>query len=553
MTNNPESSPQQQWIIVGPPGVGKTTDIQRQATRAAQKFGSDKVLLSSFTKTATAELVGRETPIDRDMIGTLHSFAFRALGCPKIAESRVKEWNADSTTPEHYKLSESLASNEPESGGTTDGDKTYAEIEVLRARMIPVESWPMHLKTFYDAWCHFKGETDTLDFTDLIEIALRDVHIAPGDPTVGFFDECQDNSKLEISLIRKWGEHMQFFFLAGDTDQNIYSFKGADPNIFLDPPTPPERTRLLSHSYRVPRAVHAVADNWVRKQSRRYPSAYHPRDFDGEVRTPQMVSFKDAPRLLDYVGRWMDDDKEIMFIASCSYQVAPLVNEMRRLGIPFGNRFRRARGDWNPLGRRKRGVSTIDRFISYLAGVNNGGKLWTAQEIKRWLPLIKSEGVLARGARKTIEGLPENDDTQFTEAELHRYFTDRALRALSAGDTRFLLQNATTATLRLLEYAIKIYHRQGIKALSAEPRITVGTIHSVKGGQSQVVVVDPSLAPSQVREWYSNTGDVTKRDPIIRQFYVAITRAQETLVICRGTGPSVEIPTNIPKRVTEEF
>src|SRR5688572_33303727 len=105
-----QQSPENSWLIIGPPGTGKTTYVQRQATRAAQKYGSDKVMLSSFTRGAAHELADRQTPINRDMIGTLHHFAYQALGHPKITESLVKEWNKLwAVEKPGYVLSESLS------------------------------------------------------------------------------------------------------------------------------------------------------------------------------------------------------------------------------------------------------------------------------------------------------------------------------------------------------------------------------------------------------------------------------------------------------------
>ncbi len=80
-----------EYRIFGPPGTGKTTNLTRQIRRAVERFGPDSVLVTSFSRTAAAELAGRDLPISPDRIGTLHSHCYRALGAPEIAEANVAE------------------------------------------------------------------------------------------------------------------------------------------------------------------------------------------------------------------------------------------------------------------------------------------------------------------------------------------------------------------------------------------------------------------------------------------------------------------------------
>src|SRR5579862_1388839 len=52
-----------EYRIFGPPGTGKTTYLSKQVKNAAERFGSDSVLVTSFTRAAAAELVGRDLPL----------------------------------------------------------------------------------------------------------------------------------------------------------------------------------------------------------------------------------------------------------------------------------------------------------------------------------------------------------------------------------------------------------------------------------------------------------------------------------------------------------
>ena len=61
------------------------------------------------------------------------------------------------------------------------------------------------------------------------------------------------------------------------------------------------------------------------------------------------------------------------------------------------------------------------------------------------------------------------------------------------------------------------------------PGVVVGTIHSVKGGEADVVFLYPDLSRA-AQTSYERRG--LDRDSILRLFYVGITRARETLYIC---------------------
>jgi len=79
-----------------------------------------------------------------------------------------------------------------------------------------------------------------------------------------------------------------------------------------------------------------------------------------------------------------------------------------------------------------------------------------------------------------------------------------------------------------MEYAIRIFEKKP-EALVEPPRLIVGTIHSVKGGEADDVWMFPDLSSAGMQEWLGND---EQRDSVIRQFYVGMTRARENLTIC---------------------
>ena len=251
-----------EYRVFGPPGTGKTTNLTRQVRRAVERYGPDAVLVTSFSRAAAAELAGRDLPVSSDRVGTLHSHCWHALGGPEIAEAHVEDWNRDNPylaitqQKQHGKLNGEESANE-ESETAKDGDEQLQRLSRYRGLMLPRTAWPATLLDFEKRWAAYKRENGLLDFTDLIETALRDCPIAPKNPSVIFADEAQDLNRMQLALVRKWGEHASYFIVAGDDDQTIYSFTGASPEAFLDPDIPDDHKIILKQSYRVPRAVHS--------------------------------------------------------------------------------------------------------------------------------------------------------------------------------------------------------------------------------------------------------------------------------------------------------
>ena len=90
-----------------------------------------------------------------------------------------------------------------------------------------------------------------------------------------------------------------------------------------------------------------------------------------------------------------------------------------------------------------------------------------------------------------------------------------------------------------MKFPADIAARRGPRALLETPKVVVGTIHSVKGGQADVVYLFPGSLPGRGRAIRQGGA---ARDSVIRQFYVGLTRARETLYICqRETGMAVTI------------
>ena len=533
-----------EYRIFGPPGTGKTTSLTRQIQRAVDRFGPDSVLVTSFSRAAAAELAGRDLPISPDRVGTLHSHCWHALGGPEIAEANVDEWNRDNPalaiTPvkKQGKLDGEEAMGD-DSETEKRGDELLQRLNRHRGQMLPGlhGAWNEPLVAFEKRWTEYKRENGLLDFTDLIETCLHDVALAPRSPSVIFADEAQDLNRMQLSLVRKWGERTSYFIVAGDDDQTIYTFTGATPEAMLDPDIPADHKIILKQSYRVPRAVHRFAEDLIHQVTRRQPKEYLPRPADGAMdRFSRDGYLRTEYAIVKTASEHIERGQSVMFLAACAYMLRSLIAVLRKRGIPFHNEYRRSNGFWNPLRAGKRG-SAANRILSLLVAHPDFGenrRPWTNGDVALWAEVLQSKGVLRHGMKAKLKAGEAAKPA--TLERLDEIFEPEALESLMAaweGNCCDLLgwwrERITAEVRQRVQFPILVATTHGPQALLDEPLVTVGTIHSVKGGQADVVYLFPDLSQAGDAQYRR---DGAPRDSVIRQFYVGATRARDKLYIC---------------------
>lgn len=276
-----------EFQVTGPPGTGKTTYLTRQVGRAVEKHGPDEVVIDSLTRAAATEIRNRQVvDMPREHVGTLHSLCWHLLDKPVIADKKIKEWNEN-----HPYLKLTKTPNRTlddmgmprKKGIIQTPDEIMQDMNNLRAVMKPREQWPFYVKILADKWFNWMESNEYMDFSMLIEQALKITRTAPGVPSVLIGDECQDLSKLELALFRKWAKRADTVIIAADPDQAIYTWRGADPRVFLDYPVPEENKILLDKSYRLPSEPHKVATKWIRRIRNRVDVEFEPQREGGSV------------------------------------------------------------------------------------------------------------------------------------------------------------------------------------------------------------------------------------------------------------------------------
>lgn len=527
--------------VFGPPGCGKTTYLAKQAERASQKYGRDGVLVASLTKAAATEAAGR-TDLGPAQVGTLHAHAYRSLGRPELIEvgEHIKEWNA--TAPPNWKsrqrdLDFDMQSNMEISASAHERDD-YADYMRLRTACVPRDQWPASISAFAVAWETFKRDRNGLDFTDLIEQATTETEHAPGEPGVILLDEAQDLSTLEMRLAHRWGASAESVVIVGDPDQCLYRWRGSDPDVFAMDEAATERT--LEQSYRVPRRVHEHAVRWIERVDGRIPISYHPTDQEGSV--VKSAGGMHAPEQL--AEELTACPGTSMVLGACSYQLNGVIAELRRKGTPFHNPYRSTHGGWNPLA----GARRVLALMSWLAPEDGGqARPWTYDDVRRWIEPLKATGFVSRGIKEQIDLRCARDqygnaggDEEVSGGMLDALFVSRDdLIAATNGDLAWYREHLLPSYRARLDYPLRVAEMHGGAALRTEPRIVVGTIHSVKGGEADDVFVMPDLSNSGWWSGWNVPGE--GRASVRRLFYVAFTRARSNLHLLEG-GSDRRVP-----------
>lgn len=525
-------------------GCGKTTYIAKQVRASAERFGSSSVLVASLTTAAAAEAAGRDLPIPPSMVGTLHAHAYRCLDKPVIADSPkgIKVWN--DVAPSGWQIGETEvdldeAALEGTWRGETEGDELLSRYQLLRQMRRDRELWPFAVRRFALKWEAFKAETSMLDFTDLIETALTDVAYAPGMPSSILIDEAQDMSRLEMALVRAWSKEAEQVIVVGDPDQNLYEWRGADPKVFQEPAIPAERTKVLRQSYRVPRLIFEEARRWVRRINDRVDVDWSPREDDGEVARESGFEWQAPIALADAVEADVEAERSVMILASCRYMLAPVIAELKSRALPFWNPYRTKQGQWNPLRRGSESRRTaVDRVLAYLrpeAEVwSDLARLWYHDDVFAFADVLDSKtSGLRRGAKAWLKGRCDGGAGEISLDELLAHvFEDDALTRAFAGDLDWFETSLLKSKAKTLALPIEIARQRGGRALFEKPRCVVGTIHSVKGGEADAVYLLPDISSRAWPNW------IARPAPIVRAFYVGMTRARHKLVLCGSRSTS---------------
>ena len=485
--------------IFGPPGTGKTTTLLNMVEQTLDKgVPPSQVGFFAFTRKAATEAKERaakrfDLDPDKDLpyFRTIHSLAYRLMSV-KETELMGSQNYKELSQAIGFALSSSASDDENVSFKATD-HPILQLINLSKTKKTTLEheynhsnvnfTW-VEVKYVADSYANYKSTFGLMDFTDLIiRFADEADHLMPS-LKICFLDEAQDLSPLQWDIAHKLDKKSERMYVAGDDDQAIYRWAGADVDHFINLSGDAE---VLEQSYRVPAAIHALAEKIASRIQNRFPKVYRPKKEQGQIfRVPDIrtIDMSEGSWLIMAQARYMLRDIEI------ELKNGGYLYERQDSSRSIPEKMSLAINGWETM-RKGRAIpfGAVQAIYGYMTG--NGARI-----------------------KRGHKNIAADDEDMFDLKQLQNHYGLLATDEMIWHEAMDRIPDADRAYITALL-------RRGEK-FNAKPRIRLSTIHGTKGGEAENVVILPDLTAAAMEE---------SGDDLHRVFYVGVTRTLKNLYI----------------------
>lgn len=492
-------------IILGPPGTGKTTEMLARVENAlGAGISPQSICYVTFTRKGAAEARDRAMAKfkfkeqDLPYFKTLHSLAFHIL---KMETRDIMTWSDYLVVAQMLGLT--ISSQRINTGDDTvlgqqqtKGDRLIFMENLSRTTLkgmrwvweqfinddIPFEE----LELFQKTYAEYKKINAKIDFTDILK-QFVDFRVSPSFRLL-IVDEAQDLSALQWKMVNLMAERSSDVLIAGDDDQAIYSWAGADVEQFLN--LKGDKI-VLSKSFRVPSAIHKVARKIAEQITKRNEKIYVARDPVPAGETKYYTELEQIEHM--GTGTWLLLARNTSFLW-----------EYIRVCMTRGYMF------------ETKHQTTIDPLLSPAIVAWESlrkGKMLPASQAKLAYSFMGSKTKIKRGYKKAIEAVP--DDVAITFQILQGKF------GLEVDEPWYVAFDRVER--KHIDY-IRFCLANG-ELITTKPRIVISTIHGAKGGEAENVVVMSDMSVKTYNHSLKHPDDEH------RVWYVGVTRAKEKLHI----------------------
>lgn len=408
-------------------------------------------------------------------------------------------------------------------------------------------------------WEEFKREHDVHDFYEQLEVALApDAPLPPITHLV--VDEYHDAYPIMALVLERWIDAADVALVAGDPDQTVNAFSGADPRFFerlgqrVDTDLP---VVLLDKSYRCP-AEHYEAAASVLREERAVP------DLETTGRGP-ITRFTPTPIDHDDSGTWMLPNPEepgtpvwlwneygtdIMFLARTQRQVDSVAACLDREGIVYKSQDG-VGGDWPLRFRLMRALDTVEgvrpdpeaaaseQLNAYNPDDVRGSI--TPSESNRAFAPAEARALLKHSHNRYVDDLSAalgavnkaaREENLVPVSSLEQYVTGkwwlRYTNGRSSVTELTMLSDRDTTAMRA---AWDRYEDHEFRTDAVADGTKLWTVHASKGDEASEVVLYDGITTR-------TKNDIEEHDDIrgneARTWYVGLTRSSDRLHVIRG-------------------
>ncbi|MFB6173348.1 MAG: UvrD-helicase domain-containing protein [Halobacteriales archaeon] len=583
--------------LFGGPGSGKTTALLDRV-EAILDSGVDisDLLLVSYTRAAAAEvrerLAERRGVTPRSLRGNVCTMHAKAYDLLNLSRGDVVDDDDKQAFCEEYGIE---YEDEYESGSrrtarsTALGNKIIATSQWLQRTRRDVADWHdvpfqwdvetvrlppdedpraqegnkytptwssdddrLSVPETIRAWRSYKGEHDIVGFADMLE-RVRQRSLVPNVEYLAI-DEFQDITQLQYDVYGEWKPHVEKVVVAGDDDQVVYSWQGADPRLLLNEGGEVE---ILDTSHRLPSKILRVVQRAIRHIEERQEKHLSPRKEGGAVEFIRDPSILDLVRNVRHTVE--TDEASVMILFRARYQMFDFVDEFVGTGIPF-----------ELMTEQRMWTDRLADFANAVERVDEGEPV-TGLEARRLADML-ADSAFGTGERDdlfdTVDERQEEagvEDLEDLELE-PGIVEDHAPFMPGPGSAAEMIRKVTNVQKK----SLRAYFAGEFRDVDPG-RVRVGTIHSAKGREADHVFVTTDLTEKVVEhmaatvdedalpagvEFSAATGSVPVLTPSERRvFYVGMSRARERLVVLEnliGGAPTLPVDVLLCNEPTDQ-
>ena len=489
-------------IIPGPPGTGKTwTLVNTYLAKEINSLHTDpkKIVYVTFSN-AAADVANEKIKYPLLYISTLHHLGTRECKIDTttqlLKDRKWKQFTSQSQICKGMKFE----TKRDIYGNTVHQNPHMKIISYSRSKKIDLMEAALQLDLHHsvDLWLteqinedlkSYKEQTGMVEFSDMIAQFVEEKKRLPVDAI--FLDEAQDLSPLQWDMFFYIEEQCKRSYIAGDDDQTIYGFQGADPSIFINLKGTFDN-QIKSH--RVTTKIHAKALEILKHINERLDKPWEARGEEG--------TYKENCLLTDFDYK----KDEWMILAQTNAQLKEPAQFLNDLNLRY-------KGGQNEL-------LPADLLKAYRIWTRlNSGASVSGEEaqhvIKNFLrkKQIKhgfGEGkLLDKVFTVTLEELQKDHGLLVTGSWEHLHMSDEQKNYI-----KLLLKNGDD--------------------LTTDSKIELSTIHGAKGRECKNVILYIDFGSEDENDFLAREAD-KDADKIHRLYFVGVTRAKQNLYVMEST------------------